>query len=74
MKKQKRKVFPRVWNQLDESTWRLEVFGGWVLFSSFPDSDNPSDCMCFIPDREHEWKVVTKPSYKEEINDNNNTH
>lgn len=50
-----RKVYPAIWESIDETTSRRRVFGGWLVWSSVEDG---SECMCYIPDKKHEWKIV----------------
>ncbi len=49
------KVFPRVWEKIDEAgTMRLKVFGGWVIYSSWEGTET----MCFVPDPDNKWKLA----------------
>ena len=34
-------------------TTRLKVFGGWLV----KNMDDAGDCMVFVPDAQHEWKL-----------------
>lgn len=55
------------WEQLDESTWRARVIGGWCLkvrmFIEGKRGVIMSESMTYIPDRDHLWTIV--PALKE---------
>lgn len=57
-----RKKIEWQWEQLDESTWRAKVIGGWVLkvrmFIEGKRGVVMSESMTFIPDRDHEWHII----------------
>ena len=58
--------FPRVWEEVDkEGTARLEIYGGWLVYSSFGDTET----MCFVPDPEHKWILVPKEVHGKEVNE-----
>lgn len=62
-----RKKIEWQWEELDESTWRAKVIGGWALkvrmFIEGKRGVVMSESMVFIADRDHEWYVV--PPLKE---------
>lgn len=52
------------WEQVDSTSWRAEVPGGWVLkvygdFDPWDDHavENPHFAICFIPDPAHRWEL-----------------
>jgi hypothetical protein len=42
------------WEQLDETTWRAQVYGGWIV----KFADKKSVCMEFVSDRDSEWTII----------------
>lgn len=62
-----RKKMEWQWEQLDESSYRAKVIGGWILLhtkhTTIVDSKKNKDMiqtesMVFIPDRDHEWTIT----------------
>lgn len=56
------------WEKLDGATYRAKVMGGWLVLhtnhTTIIDSKKnkdmvQSESMSFIPDRDHEWTIVT---------------
>lgn len=52
------------WEQLDSVTFRVKVFGGWIVnrmceihTNSMESGRMITDSMVFIPDPNHLWKV-----------------
>jgi len=41
---------------LSETT-RLKVFGGWIVNHLMYFNDCLSESSCFVPDKNHEWKI-----------------
>jgi hypothetical protein len=50
------------WESLDEHTYRVKVFGGWMVVTQLlSGKGNISISSIFVADRDHEWYPV-KPS------------
>lgn len=47
----------------DGSTWRLKIYGGWLVHKSSSCENeestaySQSESMCFVPDPEHKWII-----------------
>lgn len=53
------------WEQLDETTVRAKVIGGWIVNQIFGTGSKIQNSTVFVPDREHEWQVI--PPYDHEL-------
>lgn len=54
--------YASIWNCINRSfiecnTWRMEVYGGWIVASDNPGGGIHGYAMNFIPDPEHKWSV-----------------
>jgi hypothetical protein len=58
-----RKQLEHKWEQMDVSTWRAKVLGGWIVKTLDFDSKLKllSTSLVFLQDRDHEWHVL-KPA------------
>ncbi len=57
-----RKKIEFVWEELDKSTRRVKVIGGWIVqckvFEEGKKGVMISESSVFIMDRDHEWTIV----------------
>lgn len=52
------------WEKIDEfeqnATFRAKVIGGWLVrHKSYHAKLGLSETMCFVPDRDHEWVIIS---------------
>lgn len=45
------------WQRISEATYRLKVFGGWIVESCNTYSDKAWGSSVFVPDINHKWKI-----------------
>jgi len=55
------------WNceKLDQFSWRVQVYGGWIVYSESRNTKNVALTSTFVSDRNHEWLVLNP--YTDEI-------
>ena len=53
---EKLKWEPIAWYNEYVTTARLKVFKGWLV-RCLGDDEGESDCMSFVPDENHDWKL-----------------
>jgi len=55
------KKYPTEWEDINAYTFRLKVFGGWIVkhmnIWSTEYSNESSLSICFVPDIKHEWEL-----------------
>jgi hypothetical protein len=56
-----RTTFAWEWEELDGSTIRIRVIGGWLVRHVVESGRGIAESMVFIADKDHEWKIK-KPS------------
>lgn len=44
------------WEKIVEDTYRVKVIGGWIVMTD-GFKYRGSECMVFIKDKNHEWKI-----------------
>jgi len=59
-KKREKTYYPTYWQAVDHTTYRRKVPGGWIVWSSI--EEGVGECMCFVPDLNHEWLLVEPSS------------
>ena len=52
-----RRKIPHELEQMDESTWRYKVYGGWIVKTIHKEGKLCAISTVFILDREHEWHI-----------------
>ena len=46
------------WEEIAQDTWRLKVFGGWIVSRTIENHNGVTTALCFVPDANHEWEVM----------------
>ena len=59
-----RKKIEWQWENLDDSTSRAKVIGGWVIKSEYSIGKSKATTLQFVADRDHEWHI-SKPIQSE---------
>ena len=59
--------YPRTWEKISKTTYRLKVPNGWIVSQFTMDTDTwddrpKSNAICFVPDELHKWEI--KPNCK----------
>lgn len=45
------------WDEIVPQTYRLKVYGGWLVNYLEYYEGVASSSMCFVPDSEHKWQI-----------------
>ena len=45
------------WEEIAKDTWRLKVFGGWLISRTIDFGSDISTAVCFVPDAFHRWEI-----------------
>ena len=64
--------YPREWeevnNDKEAGCARLKIYGGWLVIGW--SNKGVSESLCFVPDREHDWRLAEKKEIKDENQSN----